>query len=111
MKFQESHKNEINILFDIALDLYKDCGFKREDIVNTSRKQPLPVLRRLIANVLYDTYKDDYILDELSEVINRKRATFIHHRKTHINDCSLYKNYKQKYESIKREFLKQIEKK
>ena len=111
MKFKESHKDEIVILFDIILNLYKDFGFKREDIISTTRKQPLPVLRRMAVNVLYDIYKDKFIIDEIAEVIKKKRATFIYHRNIHTNHCSLYKDYKQKYENVKREFLQQIEKK
>lgn len=110
MKFKESHKKEINILFDIVLNHYKDLGFKKEDITGNSRKQPLPVIRRVLANVLYEVYENEFTMDEIATVIERRRATFSHHRSIHLNHCSLYKDYKQNFESIKREFLKQIEK-
>lgn len=111
MKFKESHKDEISALFDITLDTYKDLGFTKSDITGSSRKQPLPVLRRIITNVLYDVYKNKQSLNEIADVVKRDKATFIHHRKMHINHCSLYKDYKNNFESIKREFLKQTEKK
>jgi hypothetical protein len=110
MKFKESHKKEIDLLFNIILNQYKDLNFKKEDIIGESRKQPLPVIRRVLANVLYDVYENDFTMDEIASVIERTRATFSHHRSIHLNHCSLYKDYKQNFESIKREFLRQTEK-
>jgi hypothetical protein len=111
MKFVNSHKSEISILFDIVLNKYKEYNFKKEDIIGVSRKQPLPVLRRLLSSVLYDIYKDDFTMEEIAQVIERTRATFSHHRSIHLNHCSLYKDYKENFESVKREFLEQIQKK
>ena len=57
-------------------------------------------------NILFDFfYVEDLMThNEIAEIVERDRASFIHHRKQHLNIYGTYKDYKEEYDIIKGEF-------
>lgn len=104
INWQEKHKEEINILFEC---IRKKHSITREDIVSKSRKKELVMVRRLFMNVLFEMFEStdkDMTQSDISVIISRDRASFVHHRKGHLNEYGRYKSYKKEYDEFKKEF-------
>lgn len=104
ISWQEKHKEEINILFEC---IEKKHAITKDAIVSGSRKKELVMARRLFMNVLFEILESkdkDMTQSDISVIISRDRASFVHHRKGHLNDYGRYKSYKKEYDDFKQDF-------
>lgn len=102
MSWQEKRNKEIDLLLDC---IEKKHSIKKENLISNSRKKELVMARRLFMNVLFETFEEDKMTqNDISEIINRDRASFVHHRKGHLGEYSRYKSYKQEYDEFKKEY-------
>lgn len=112
MSFVENHKKEINILFDI-LKLNVKNKFELDinsidEIKIESRKKPLVYFRKMMMVILGEIFLKDYNQDEIAEVVDLDRTSFIYHSKMHLSDYTRYVSYKKEYDEIKRDFVDRI---
>jgi chromosomal replication initiation ATPase DnaA len=104
----EKRNNEIEILLECINQKY---SITREIIISKSRKKELVMARRLFMNVLFETFEQEdkeMTQYDISKVISRDRASFIHHRKGHLGEYNRYKEYKKEYNDFKNEFIEKI---
>ena len=113
MGFLEKHKTEIEILFQITKE-YIDEKFNVElvdfESLNTeSRKRYLVYARKIMMVILVEVYNNKkYTQEEIAEVVGLDRTSLIYHCKTHLNDYSILKGYKEEYDVMRDEFLEKI---
>lgn len=102
----KNHNNKIGLIFSVV----RDClEISKKEIVSKSRKKPIVIARRIILNILSETLEEPSLSQkELGEIVNRDRTTFIHHRKEHIKEYSMYKDYQETYNSVKEKFEESI---
>ena len=112
MSFQKSHKEEIEILFNI---LQKHVNEKFDENVESideikvkSRKRHLVYFRRTLMIILGEAFLKSYTQNDIASVVGLDRTSFIHHFKGHMNDYSVVKNYKEEYDLIKDAYLEKI---
>lgn len=113
MSFAENHKKEIDTLFDI-LKLNVKEKFKIDinsidEIKVDSRKKPLVYFRKMMMVILGEFFLKDYNQDEIAEVVDLDRTSFIYHSKMHLSDYTRYASYKKEYDEIKRDFVEKID--
>jgi len=113
MDFLEKHKTEVDILFQITKKYIKDKFdveiVDLESIKNKSRKRPLVYSRKIIMVILMEVYNNQkYTQEQIAEVVGLDRTSLIHHCKTHLNDYSILKGYKEEYDVMRDEFLEKI---
>ena len=115
MGFLEKHKTEIEFLFRITKDYINeklDADVDDfESLKIESRKKPLVYVRKIMMVVLMEVYNPEphkYTQEEIAEIFNLDRTSLIYHTKMHMNDYSMVKGYKEEYDKLKEEFLKQI---
>lgn len=100
----ENNKEKIDVLFEC---INKKYSITREDVISKSRKKELVMARRLFMNVLFETLENidkDMTQSDISKIISRDRASFVHHRKGHRSDYGRYKSYKKEYDDFKVDF-------
>jgi predicted XRE-type DNA-binding protein len=113
MDFLKKHRPEIEILFQIT-KTYIDEKFNVElvdfESLNTeSRKRHLVYARKIMIVILMEVYNNQkYTQEEIAEVVGLDRTSLIYHCKTHLNDYSILKDYKEEYDAMKEEFLQEI---
>lgn len=106
MNWQEKHKKEINVLFECIENKF---SINREELISKSRKNNLVMARRVFMSTLFEVFEEDKLTHrEISKIVNRDRASFIHNYNKHLDEYSRYKDYKTDYDSFKEEFLLKI---
>ena len=106
MNWDESRSKEIDVLFDC---IEQKFSIKRELLFSMSRKNELVRARRILMNVLFETFKKDNMSHEdISQVVKRNRCSFIHHRSKHQEEYDCYKKYKQEYDFFKKDFIAKL---
>lgn len=88
--------------FDIDVENFDELKIK-------SRKKHLVYFRRTLMVILGETFINiDYTQEDIANVVELDRTSFIHHSKIHLNEYTRYNSYKQEYDSIRNEFLQKI---
>lgn len=115
MGFLDKHKDEVDILFQIIKSYIKekfDVELDSFDNLNTnSRKRPLVYARKYIMIILVEIFNKEphkYIQEEIAETVGLDRTSLIYHFKTHLNDYTYAKGYKEEYDKMRDEFLEKI---
>lgn len=109
MSFTENNKREIDILFSILKNNVKE-KFNLDvnsidDIKVKSRKKSLVYFRKMMMVILSEIFIGGYNQNEISEVVNLDRTSFIYHYKMHLSDYGRYASYKKEYDEIKLDFV------
>lgn len=106
MSWEESRAKEINALFQCVEQKF---SIKRELLLSKSRKNELVRARRLVMNILFETFKKDNMSHEdIAQVVKLDRCSFIHHRSKHQDEYDFYKSYKKECDSFKRDFIEKL---
>ena len=112
MNFEKEHKEDIDILFKMlqahVKEKYDLDVSTIDDIKNESRKRPFVYFRKMLMVILGEAFNKDYNQDEIANVVDLDRTSFIYHTKTHLNDYSRYSDYKQEYDSLRDTYLEKI---
>lgn len=108
MNWPEKRKSEIAKLFNV---LELKCSVTKAQLISKSRKKELVAARLIFLNILFETFEpsDKMTQESIAEPIERSRCTFIHHRNGHLNSYKRYKNYREEYDNIKKEYIKSLE--
>jgi len=113
MDFSDTHSKEIKILFDVISDYIVDkYDFKvnsLDDIKIKSRKKPIVIFRRMMMTILGEVFSDNCTQSDIASVVGLDRTSLIHHYKSHANDYSLIKSYREEYDKIKNLYLEKEE--
>jgi chromosomal replication initiation ATPase DnaA len=108
MSWSEKRKPEIDKLIDLLQTQYL---IKKSDLLSKSRKKEFVKGRRIFMNILFEVFEKidiKLIQSDISEIINRDRTSFIHHRKEHLSEYKQYKKYREEYETLKKEYENSI---
>lgn len=107
MEWKDKRKKEIDALFNIIEEKY---SIDKEALLKNDRKKRKVLLRRAFMNIIFELfYVDDQMThNEIAEIVERDRASFIHHRKQHLNLYDTYKDYQEEYDLIKTQFQEKI---
>lgn len=112
MGFEEKHKNEINILFEMLREQVKDkFNFdvaSIDEVKVKSRKRPMVYFRKMLMVILGEVFNKDYNQEEFANVVGLDRTSFIYHTTTHLNDYSRYSDYKEEYDKLRDGYLEKI---
>lgn len=107
MNWQENRKKEIFKLFSL---IEVKFNITKEKLISKSRKKEDVAARTSFMNILFETFESDKMTHgDITELINRDRCTFIHHRSGHLNSYKRYKAYREEYDNIKKEYGKSLE--
>lgn len=102
----KKRENEIAKLFECLEQIHK---VKKEELLSKSRKKECVNARRDFMNILFESFESEIEKhSEITNLINRSRLTFIHHRKKHVAFYGKYKDYKQEYDIIKSKYLESL---
>ncbi len=101
MTWAEEKKKEIDKLFEC---IEQKLSVSKTDLISESRKEELVLGRKLLMNILYDSFvsKEKVKQKDVAEIVNRDRVSFIHNRKQHLNHLKNDKKYKELFEEIKK---------
>lgn len=106
MSWKEIRAKEIDILLQC---IEQKFSIKIESLISKSRKREFVLARRLFMNILFETFKSDNMShSDISNIIERDRTSFIHHRSKHQGEYDSYKKYKQEYDIFKKDFMEKI---
>ena len=107
MEWKDKRKKEINTLFNIIEEKY---SIDKAALLKNDRKKRKVLLRRAFMNIIFELFyvEDQMTHNEIAETVERDRASFIHHRKQHLNLYDTYKDYQEEYDIIKSEFKETI---
>lgn len=106
MSWQENRKKEIEKLFAC---IEKNLNVTKEQLISKSRKKEFVSARVIFMNIVFECFKsDNMIQDDIADLINRNRCTFIHHRSGHLDFYKNYKAYKEEYDKIKKEYTESL---
>jgi len=116
MSFSKNKETEIQALFEIIKDKTRqkygvEVG-SLDDIKVKSRKRHLVYFRKMMMVILGETYcsmPHNYSQKEIANIVGRDRTSLIHHSKTHLNEYSRYKDYKDEYDEIRARWELSIE--
>jgi len=116
MGFLDKHKTEVDILFQITKSFIKLKFDKEldsfEDLNTNSRKRPLVYARKYMMIILMEVFNKEphkFTQEEIAETVGLDRTSLIYHFKTHLNDYTYAKGYKEEYDEMRDEFLERIE--
>lgn len=112
MSFEKEHKDEIDILFKMLQAHVKekfDVDVNSIDEVKIkTRKRPLVYFRKMLMVILGEAFMKDYNQDDIAEVVELDRTSFIYHNRMHLNDYTMVKSYKEEYDQLKNSYLEKI---
>lgn len=116
MGFLDKHKSEVDVLFEIT-KTYIQSKFgveleSFESLNSDSRKRPLVYARKYMMVILMEVFNKEphkYTQEEIAEIVGLDRTSLIYHFKTHLNDYTYAKGYKEEYDKLRDEFLQKIE--
>lgn len=108
MNWAKNREAEVGKLFDL---LNSKFSLSKEDLISKSRKKEYVHARKIFMNILYEVFNPldkNLVQSDISEIINRDRTSFIHHRKEHLGEYKQYKKYREDYECLNKEYEKAI---